>query len=76
METRTQRRTALGPKRLLTVNEAAIVLGISRSTLFDAVKKGRVPFPVHRIGGCRYIPKAALDRMLDGDWLGARGEAV
>ncbi len=52
---------------LLTLEETALVLGIGRSTLYRAVKDGSVPFPVHRIGGCSYVPKVALQRFLDGE---------
>ena len=52
---------------LLSLEEAALVLGIGRSTLYRAVKAGGVPFPVHRIGGRSYVPKAALQRFLEGE---------
>lgn len=51
---------------LLSLDETALLLGIGRSTLYRAVKDGQIPFPVHRIGGYWYVPKAALQRFLDG----------
>jgi excisionase family DNA binding protein len=54
-------------KLLLSLEETSLLLGIGRSTLYRAVKDDRVPFPVHRIGGCWYVPKAALQRFLNGE---------
>jgi excisionase family DNA binding protein len=62
-------------KLLLSLEETALLLGIGRSTLYRAVKDDRVPFPVHRIGGCWYVPKAALQRFLNGE-LDPQSDAV
>ena len=51
---------------LLSLDETALLLGIGRSTLYRAVKDGKVPFPVHQIGAYWYVPRAALQRFLDG----------
>ncbi len=53
--------------QLLNLEETALVLGIGRSTIYRAVREGKVPFPVHRIGGKWYVPKRALQRFLDGE---------
>ena len=53
--------------QLLSVEETALVLGIGRSTLYRAVQAGKVPFPVHRIGGVWYVPRRSLERFLDGE---------
>ena len=53
--------------RLLSLEETALILGIGRSTIYRAVRDGKVPFPVHRIGGTWYVPKRALERFLDGE---------
>jgi excisionase family DNA binding protein len=53
--------------QLLNLEETALVLGIGRSTIYRAVREGKVPFPVHRIGGTWYVPKRALQRFLDGE---------
>lgn len=52
---------------LLNLEETALVLGIGRSTIYRAVRDGKVPFPVHRIGGTWYVPKRALQRFLAGE---------
>ena len=58
------------PQRLtMTVEEAAVVLGISRATAYDAVSRGEIP--CIRIGRRILIPKVALERMLDGAGDGA-----
>ena len=56
-------------KMLLSLEETALILGIGRSTIYRAVHDGKVPFPVHRIGGYWYVPRAALQRFLNGDQL-------
>jgi excisionase family DNA binding protein len=43
---------------LLSLEETALFLGIGRSTMYRAVRDGNVPFPVHRIGGFWYVPRA------------------
>jgi excisionase family DNA binding protein len=53
--------------QLLNLEDTALVLGIGRSTMYRAVRDGKVPFPVHRIGGKWYVPRRALERFLDGD---------
>jgi excisionase family DNA binding protein len=58
-------KTRGGP--LLNVADAALMLGVGRSTLYRAVRAGTVPFPVHRIGGVWYVPRRALERFLDGE---------
>jgi excisionase family DNA binding protein len=53
------------PQRLtMTVEEAAVVLGISRATAYDAVSRGEIP--CIRIGRRILIPKVALQRLLEG----------
>jgi excisionase family DNA binding protein len=52
---------------LLSLEETALFLGIGRSTMYRAVRDGNVPFPVHRIGGFWYVPRAALQRFLNGE---------
>ena len=52
---------------LLTVEETAIMLGIGRTTMLRAVRNGAVPFPVHKIGGSTYVPRAAVERLLAGE---------
>jgi excisionase family DNA binding protein len=53
-----------GPDRLtLTVEEAAVALGISRASAYEAVRRGDVPSI--RIGRRILVPRRALDQMLD-----------
>ncbi len=48
----------------LTVDEAAAALGISRAFAYEAVTRNEIPHI--RIGRRILIPRAALDRMLQG----------
>jgi excisionase family DNA binding protein len=50
-------------KKVLTVEEAAKVLRIGRSSAYAGVRSGEIPSI--RIGGSLRIPRAALDRLLD-----------
>jgi excisionase family DNA binding protein len=61
------------PHTLLSLEETALLLGIGRSTMYRAVRDGNVPFPVHRIGGYWYVPRAALQRFLNGELDGRGG---
>lgn len=59
----------IGQKRLLSVREAAIYLGLSYRTLYNAVaQKSRAPFPVRpkRIGKRVLFDKRDLDQFVDG----------
>ena len=47
----------------LTVEQAAVILGISRATAYDAVARGEIP--CIRIGRRILVPKIALEKMLD-----------
>jgi excisionase family DNA binding protein len=61
------RRTApRTPKPLLSVEETAILLGETRSTLYRALKKGTLPLPVFQIGSRIRIPRRAVERLIDG----------
>jgi excisionase family DNA binding protein len=53
--------------QLLNLEDTAMVLGIGCSTMYRAVRDGKVPFPVHRIGGTWYVPRRALERFLGGE---------
>jgi len=65
---RTAPRSAAGAvapvedRLVFTVEEAAQLLGISRSFAYEAVQKGEIPSM--RIGRRILVPKAALDRLL------------
>lgn len=49
----------------LTVCEAAKALGVSRNIAYDAVATGKIPSV--RIGTRILIPRAALEKMLNGE---------
>jgi excisionase family DNA binding protein len=53
-------------KPLLSVEETAILLGETRSTLYRALKAGTLPLPVFRIGSRIRIPRRAVERLIDG----------
>lgn len=58
---------------LLSVEETAVLLGETRSTLYRALKAGTFPLPVFRIGGRIRIPRRAVERLIDGfepEWPG------
>ena len=65
----TRSRTASGVagpvenRLVLTVEEAAQLLGISRSFAYEAVQRGEIPSM--RIGRRILVPKAALQRLLE-----------
>jgi excisionase family DNA binding protein len=49
-------------RQTLTVEEAARVLGISRSSAYEAARRGELP--TVRIGRRYVVPRVALERML------------
>lgn len=66
----TKRSWELGPPvtpdcRTYSVDEAAVVMGVGRTAMFDAVRRGEVPGVV-RIGKRIVISKARLHAWIDG----------
>jgi excisionase family DNA binding protein len=53
-------------KPLLSVEETAILLGETRSTLYRAIQAGTLPLPVYTIGRRLRIPRRAVERLIDG----------
>lgn len=52
-------------KPLLTVSEAALLLGVDRSSLYRAIRQGTaVDLPMARVGKQIRIPRRAVDRIL------------
>lgn len=51
--------------RVVTLNEAASILRISRGSAYEAAKRREIP--TIRIGRRLLVPMAALERMLAGD---------
>lgn len=62
----TRRLKELGRKPLLSIEEAAVLLGETRSTLYRAIKQPDFPLPVHRIGKRLRIPRRAVERLVAG----------
>ena len=54
-------------RRTLSIEEAAAVLGVGRSLMYDAARRGEIP--VIKIGRRLVVPRARLDAMLaaEGD---------
>jgi excisionase family DNA binding protein len=46
----------------ISVDETAIVLGVARTTAYEAIRQGHIP--VIKVGGRLRVPVAALRRML------------
>ncbi len=59
-------REQLDGEATLDVPSAARVLGIHPLTLYSAIRRGESPIPVIRIGRRILVPRAALERLLDG----------
>ena len=55
------------PKPLLSVEDAAVLLGQSRSSIYRAIDRGDLPLPVFTINGRLRIPRRAVERLLDGE---------
>lgn len=53
-------------KPLLSIDETAMLLGETRSTLYRALKAGTLPLPVFRIGSRIRIPRRAVERLIEG----------
>lgn len=51
-------------KRVLTVRETSILLRCSRGATYNAIRKGLIPSL--RLGKKILIPRAALEKLLDG----------
>lgn len=52
-------------RRTYSLDEVAMLLGISRNTTYVAARADKLPVPVIRIGRRMLVAKAALDRFLD-----------
>ncbi len=61
------RTTRTTPRPFVSVEEAALLLGEARSTVYRAVKAGTFPLPVVRIGARIRIPRIAIDRLIAGE---------
>lgn len=61
------RDRSLATKPLLSVEDTAVLLGQSRSSICRAIDRGDLPLPVITINGRLRIPRRAVERLLDGD---------
>ncbi|MDP9441690.1 MAG: helix-turn-helix domain-containing protein [Actinomycetota bacterium] len=59
---------AIARRVMITVEEAASLLGIGRSAAYDAARRGQLP--TRRLGRRLFVPVPALL-----DWLGASGHS-
>ncbi len=57
----------LAAKPLLSVDDTAVLLGQSRSSIYRAIERGDLPLPVITINGRLRIPRRAVERLLEGD---------
>ncbi len=62
----------LGSKPLLSVEETAILLGQSRSSIYRAIDRGDLPLPVVKISGRWRVPRRAVERLLEGEAVAPR----
>jgi excisionase family DNA binding protein len=51
-------------RKTYNIEEAGRLLGVGRNQAYEAARTGQIPTIL--IGRRRLVPKAALDRMLDG----------
>jgi excisionase family DNA binding protein len=54
-------------KPLLSVDETAVLLGESRSSIYRAIERGDLPLPVFTINGRLRITRRAVERLLAGE---------
>ncbi len=52
---------------LLSVDEAAVLLGASRSSVYRSIERGDLPLPVFRINGRLRIARRAVERLIAGE---------
>ena len=51
-------------RKTMTVMEAAKTLGVSRNKAYEGARRGEIP--TIKIGGRILVPRAALERLLQG----------
>jgi len=67
-------RVTVGEKLLLTMSEAAALMGCSRAHLYNLINKGEIP--VVRLGRSVRIPRKWLEQWVDrlvSDWAAQNG---
>ncbi|HOV76768.1 MAG TPA: helix-turn-helix domain-containing protein, partial [Sedimentisphaerales bacterium] len=58
---------------MLSVREAAEVLGVSQKTVYRWIKEGRVPS--HRLGGQHFLERSEVNNLVIRDGLGPLPDA-
>jgi excisionase family DNA binding protein len=69
-----QQGNADGPSELLSVRQAASLLGIGTSTLYSAIAAGRFPVAAVRVDRRMKLPRRRLIQWLEGE--GSRDDSV
>ena len=59
-------RASLATKPLLSVDEVAVLLGLNRSSVYRSAQRGDLPLPVFAINGRAWVPRRAVERLLEG----------
>jgi excisionase family DNA binding protein len=62
-----RRSSLVSSKPLLSVEEVAILLGESRSSIYRSIERGDLPLPVFRINGRLRIARRAVERLIAGE---------
>jgi excisionase family DNA binding protein len=63
----TRRSSLVLSTPLLSVEEAAILLGESRSSIYRSIERGDLPLPFFRINGRLRIARRAVERLIAGE---------
>lgn len=53
-------------KQLLSIEETALLLEVSKDTIYRQIEEGTFPLPVYRIGKRMRVPRRAVERLLEG----------
>ena len=59
-------------KLTFSVDETAKILGVGRNSAYEAIARGEIP--VVKVGKRLLVPKAALERLLNGRLLKSKDE--
>ena len=66
MTTYRGRSHSSGERALVGIDEAAVMLGEDRSTLYRSIKHGDFPLPVVTINGRMRVPRKAIETLITG----------
>lgn len=62
------RDTRSNTKPLLSVEETAVLLGESRSSIYRSIERGDFPLPVFRLNGRLRVSRRAVERLMEGEY--------